>query len=82
MHLSLTRVALDVVVDDLLAAVGEVDVVGALGVLAVALLLVAEARVVGRHRVTEPVVRGAAGRRECYWKIGRIAAFMGMQNQQ
>ena len=48
------------VVDDLLPAVGEVDVVDALGVVALALLLVAEGRVVAVHLVPEAVVRRAA----------------------
>ena len=49
------------VVDDLLPAVGEVDVVDALGVVALALLLVAEGRpVVALHLVPEVVVRRAA----------------------
>ena len=49
------------VVDDLLPAVGEVDVVDALGVVALALLLVPEGRpVVALHLVPEPVVRRAA----------------------
>ena len=57
---SLTRISLDVVVDDLLPAVGEVDVVDALGVLALALLLVPEVHAVLRvHLVTEAVVRRA-----------------------
>ena len=48
------------VVDDLLPAVGEVDVVDALGVLALALLLVPEVHAVLRvHLVTEAVVRRA-----------------------
>ena len=57
---SLTGVSFNVVVDDLLPAVGEVDVVDALGVVALALLLVAEGRVVAVHLVPEAVVRRAA----------------------
>ena len=60
--ISLTGVSLNVVVDDLLPAVGEVDVVDALGVVALALLLVPEGRTVvpAIHLVPEPVVRRAA----------------------
>ena len=56
LSVSLTRVTLDVVVDDLLPAVGQVHVVHALGVLALAGLLVAVGRVVGIHLVPESVV--------------------------
>ena len=60
LQISLTGISFDVVVDDLLPAVGEVDVVDALGVVALALLLVAEGRVVAVHLVPKPVVRRAA----------------------
>ena len=61
-HISLTGISFNVVVDDLLPAVGEVDVVDALGVVALALLLVPEGRTVvpAVHLVPEPVVRRAA----------------------
>ena len=60
--ISLTGVSFNVVVDDLLPAVGEVDVVDALGVVALALLLVPKGRTVvpAIHLVPEPVVRRAA----------------------
>ena len=61
-HISLTGISFNVVVDDLLPAVGEVDVVDALGVVALALLLVPEGRTVvpAIHLVPEAVVRRAA----------------------
>ena len=59
-HLGVVAVVIRHVVDDLDAAVGQVDLVGALGGVAVALLLVTEvgARIVVRDGVTEGVRRG------------------------
>ena len=70
-HLGVISVVISHVVDDLDAAVGQVDLVGALGGVAVALLPVAEvgARVVVGDGVTEGVRRGllgaAARKRSC-----------------